>query len=188
MHKHMHVHTYTYTQEPNHGASETHTLLVGAAVRQVPHLDVERVYRVGAHARRTRQELDAHVGVVVVLPAPLTFHEHTRREINIRDVRSIFLQDTSFNQITAPTGLVSWSQICLLNSIAVFETVRSYQLKNIYEILYCSIVLSTHSEIIYDIDVRTVQVLRDILCIIAYMFYLRIPVTVFLAGEFLHCD
>ena len=28
-----------------------------------------------------------------------------------------------------PSSLVSWSQICLLNSIAVFETVRSYQLK-----------------------------------------------------------
>ena len=25
-----------------------------------------------------------------------------------------------------PSSLVSWSQICLLNSIAVFDTVRSY--------------------------------------------------------------
>ena len=31
--------------------------------------------------------------------------------------------------IPKPSSLVSWSQICLLNSIAVFETVRSYQLK-----------------------------------------------------------
>ena len=28
-----------------------------------------------------------------------------------------------------PTGLVSWSEIFLLNSIAVFETVRSFQFK-----------------------------------------------------------
>ena len=39
-----------------------------------------------------------------------------------------FLLDTCFSQIPKPTGLVSWSQICLLNSIPVFETVRSYQL------------------------------------------------------------
>ena len=34
-----------------------------------------------------------------------------------------------FNPIPKPSSLVSWSQICLLNSIAVFETVRSYKLK-----------------------------------------------------------
>ena len=32
-----------------------------------------------------------------------------------------------FNPIPKPSSLVSWSQICLLNSIAVFETMRSYQ-------------------------------------------------------------
>ena len=32
-----------------------------------------------------------------------------------------------FNQIPKPTGLVSWSQICLLNSFAVFKKVRFYQ-------------------------------------------------------------
>ena len=31
--------------------------------------------------------------------------------------------------ILKPSSLASWSQVCLLNSIAVFETVRSYQLK-----------------------------------------------------------
>ena len=31
-----------------------------------------------------------------------------------------------------PTGLVAWSQFCLLNYIDVFETVRSYQLKQSY--------------------------------------------------------
>ena len=30
-----------------------------------------------------------------------------------------------FNPTPKPSSLVSWSQICLLNSIAVFETVRS---------------------------------------------------------------
>ena len=38
-----------------------------------------------------------------------------------------FLPYTCFNRIPKPTGLVSWSQICLLNSMAAFETVRSYQ-------------------------------------------------------------
>ena len=32
-------------------------------------------------------------------------------------------------EIPKPSSLVSWSHICLLNSIAVFETVRSYQFK-----------------------------------------------------------
>ena len=35
-----------------------------------------------------------------------------------------------FNPIPKPSSLVSWSQICLLNSIAVIETGRPYQLKN----------------------------------------------------------
>ena len=32
-----------------------------------------------------------------------------------------------FRDLPKPSSLVSWSQICLLNFIAVFETVRSYQ-------------------------------------------------------------
>ena len=39
--------------------------------------------------------------------------------------------DTCFNPIPKPSSLASWPQICLLNSIAVFETVRSYQLKKV---------------------------------------------------------
>ena len=39
----------------------------------------------------------------------------------------VFLPDTWSSQKTKPTGLVSWSQIYLPNSIAVLETVRSYQ-------------------------------------------------------------
>ena len=42
---------------------------------------------------------------------------------------TFFLLDTCFNPIPKPSSPVSLSQICLLNSIAVFETVRSYQLK-----------------------------------------------------------
>ena len=41
---------------------------------------------------------------------------------------TFFLLDTCFNPISKPSSVVSWSQISLLNSIAVFETVRSYQL------------------------------------------------------------
>ena len=40
---------------------------------------------------------------------------------------TFFLLDTCFSPIPKPSSLVSWSQICLSNSIAVFETVRSYQ-------------------------------------------------------------
>ena len=40
---------------------------------------------------------------------------------------TFFLLDTCFNPIPKPSSHVSWSQICLLNSIAVFEKVRSYQ-------------------------------------------------------------
>ena len=43
---------------------------------------------------------------------------------------TFFLLDTCFNPIPKPSSLVSWSQICLLNYIDVFGTVRSYQLKD----------------------------------------------------------
>ena len=37
---------------------------------------------------------------------------------------TFFPRDTCFNPIPKPSSLVSWSQICLLNFIAAFETVR----------------------------------------------------------------
>ena len=46
-----------------------------------------------------------------------------------------FLLDTFSNKKPRPTALVSWSQICLLNSIAVCETVRSYQLKELLQFI-----------------------------------------------------
>ena len=42
---------------------------------------------------------------------------------------TFFTLDTCFNPIPKPS-LVSWLQICLLNSIVVFETVRSYHKKS----------------------------------------------------------
>ena len=48
---------------------------------------------------------------------------------------SFFVLYTCCNQIPNPVGLVSWSQLCLLNSIAVFKTVVPHQLKK-YKSLY----------------------------------------------------
>ena len=48
---------------------------------------------------------------------------------DFRTSLTFFMFDTCFNPIPKPSSLVSWSQIRLLNSIAVFEAVRSYQLK-----------------------------------------------------------
>ena len=42
---------------------------------------------------------------------------------------TFFMSDTCFQSNTETSSLVSWSQICLLISIAVFETVRFYKKK-----------------------------------------------------------
>ena len=63
-----------------------------------------------------RKALRAH------LPSPALSHAAF-------DYHSSLCLTLVFSPIPKPSSLVSWSQICLLNSIAVFETVRSYQLK-----------------------------------------------------------
>ena len=63
----------------------------------------------------------------VFVPCFASFPAPTHAAFDYRISLIFFLLDPCFNQIPKPTGLVSWSQICLLNSIAVFETVRPWQ-------------------------------------------------------------
>ena len=66
-----------------------------------------------------------------LLPSPALSHA----AFDFHTSLTFFILDTCFNPIPKPSSIVSWSQICLLNSIAVFETVRSYQLKKHWIVL-----------------------------------------------------
>ena len=86
------------------------------------------------HYHRTMPRLDRFLGPaevlrdmqisIILLVKSASTHAAFDNHISLIS----FQLDTCFSQILKPTGLVSWSQICLLSSIAVFETVRSYQI------------------------------------------------------------
>ena len=65
-----------------------------------------------------------------------TTEQRDERQAAIPETKLRYEQQKTSNQIPKPTGLVSWSQIFLLNFIAVFETVKYYQLKNKIQISY----------------------------------------------------
>ena len=60
----------------------------------------------------------------LLVPCVVSFPASTHGAFDYHICLMFFLLETCFNQM-----LVSWSQVCLLIPIAVFETVRSYPFK-----------------------------------------------------------